>query len=192
MENVTFIDLTAIGNSGSAFCIFETDVQFSGVTSISKNSGRFGGGIMITSHNSVSFLGHTAVSGGAIYSFYETILTFGRDIKFEQNIADEDAWAICALGTTLTFKQQTNVTFTFNSAQIGGAMYLNGAAFLILVTLNTSHNCAFKYGGVLYHTIPVQCEFDPEGSTDQEWIKLPQCFLKLSLNMNDIGNTIHL
>ena len=71
-----------------------------------------------------------------------------------------------------------NITFSFNSARRGGAMYLEDVTSLKLscgMNLITSCNIAAEYGGaIIYYVDPTtfyQCQDDAE---------LPDCFIQLS------------
>lgn len=141
-----FENFTAVGSSGSALCISEnSDTVFIGKTNISKNTGKVGGGIMmsygrvsLSFFNDIVFDSNRAVVGGAIYSLHETTLTFVGSTLFTHNRADVDGGAIYALGTNIIFQAITysyarvfgDVTFAQNSAENGGAMYFNIASSL--------------------------------------------------------------
>ena len=110
--DMEFVNITAIFNSGSALCISEeSKVKFLGQTNISFNTGRMGGGLTVPSGKSaVSFFDYIvfdsnrATIGGAIYSLYETTITFSHSASFAYNLADEDGGALYVLGTKIIFE----------------------------------------------------------------------------------------
>lgn len=92
---------------------------------------------MMSSHSSLSFRNYTtfqsnrAILGGAIYLTYETTLTFIIGFTlFTHNKADGDGGAMYALGTDIIISNDSTMNFTYNSAENGGAIYLNSAAFI--------------------------------------------------------------
>ena len=84
--------------------------------------------------------------------------------------------AICA-STDIEVTYESIIAFNYNTAEDGGAMYLNPLSTLALstATLKTSHSHASKYGGVIYYedsTVPFQCKFEYKNDA-QEVKKLP-------------------
>lgn len=192
-KDINFKNMHAVENSESALCIIRSRVKFSGTTNFSRNSGKEGGAIAILSRGTdlsftgvAVFEGNRADSGGAIFSFYTTTLTFDCSTQFSNNRATSHGGAICALDTNIVVTDGNGINFNYNTAQDGGAMYLNSVSTLTLdiwTTFNTSHNHASKYGGVIYHedsAIPLQCKFDNENDT-QEVDKLPFCFIGFTI-----------
>ena len=201
-EKITFLNINVSGNSGSALCLSTgINITFFGTTTITNNTGRFGGGIN-TRRSFLYFRDHTtfdnnkASIGGGIYSLHGT-LVFSGSTLFTHNTVDRDGGAIYALGTNITFKNQdletcTNycykeATFEFNSAQNGAAVYFKNAAtldFHIYINFNTAHNHATQYGGAIYYediTAPVQCELETNFHQDySELTDLPYCFIQMS------------
>ena len=90
-----FYDISVIANSNGALCISNSRITFSGKVNITNNSGTQGGGITVISkdcllnfNGNAMFDGNKAELGGAIYSTYDTKLTFSRTIIFSHNTAD--------------------------------------------------------------------------------------------------------
>ena len=196
MNTFYFIRVWAIRNSGSALCIRKGRVVFNGTTYISENTGRLGGGMVVYSRNLVSFTGHTlfignrAFTGGALYTFVGVELNFLGLTRFERNTADTNGGAICALASDITFLSPiglgiNRIAFIKNSAANGGALYLDSGSSLRLhpiVKLSTSHNYAFKHGGVIYHEdspTPIQCAYEDQRG-EAEVNKLPYCFMDIA------------
>ena len=114
-QNVTFERSSATGNSGSAFCVLGSRIQFSGQTNITRNMGRLGGGIRIIEQgSSLSFSAETlfdsnrAFLGGAIYTSQESSLMIDGNSIFIRNRADADGGALYVQGTRVTFQYNYN------------------------------------------------------------------------------------
>ena len=159
-SNIVFTGKTTIawntGSSGGGIHANYARLTFSGTTTITNNSGRLGGGLCF-SNSDVSLKGHALlasnvaeVHGGAVYSKDGT-LSLGGDTLVNGNIAHTNGGALYAIDTRITVK--TNITFTSNSAQNGGAMWLDTCSLTLNenATLTTSHNYASLYGGAIYH-----------------------------------------
>ena len=189
---ITYTDVTITGNSGTALCIVESNLTFSGVTRISNNVGVQGGGMKLQFSSvlltdNTTFENNRAHVGGAIRGLYNATLSIGGVTIFTHNTADGGGGAIYATDTHIIL---SNVTyFMFNSAQHGGAMYFRTGAKLLLepnTTLSSSHNHASEYGGVIYHEdniTPAQCNFNQFLSngepTDVIIADLPGCFIEM-------------
>ena len=182
--NVFLDSISAIGNSNSALCIFQSRVNISGRTKIYNNIGTQGGGIKVTRNSYLNFKGrimfdcNKAELGGAIYLSFEINLFLNGNMLFSSNTADRDGGAIYAQQTNITFAN--NSSFMYNTAENGGAVYLN-TSFLILnrgVNLSISYNHATKYGGGIYHEDNIasasQCNYE---KSTKDLSKLPYCFL---------------
>ena len=183
-------DVSAIGNSNSALCIFQSNVIFSGRINISNNTGTKGGGIQVTTKNtqlyftgSTVLYGNKAGLGGAIYSQFGTELTFSGDTLFSHNTADTNGGAIYSVNTNITFDHNGVVSFKWNTAENGGAIYLSSASFLTFnrgVNLSMSYNHATKYGGGIYHediASVAQCNYEVSDVTE---LSLPYCFIRVT------------
>lgn len=201
-EHITFENIVATGNTGTAFCISEGNITFRGVTNILRNTGKSGGGLGIIGARSSSvlfqddtnFINNSAFIGGAIFTLYDTKLLFTGTTLFECNRADTNGGALYALGTNITielylerttyFYRYGVVNFVANSAQNGGAMFLRGRSVLNLdffSTINASFNQAAEYGGAIYHEdliTPSQCSYEMGESEDIS--TLPRCFIVLN------------
>ena len=188
---VHFRNLTAIANSNCALCLYECRLNFTGATTISRNIGTGNNGGGITSHNShLIFADHTvfdsniASFGGAISIPNNATLEFSGDTIFKHNRAEMDGGAIFSIGARIKFLDNNEISFMYNSARNGGAMYLNSFTFLTFsqkVTLLTSHNVAAKYGGGIYHedaASSAQCYYENAG-----WMDLPYCFIRFTYGL---------
>ena len=188
---IIFMDTLAKGNSNSAFCV-TGDLNFSGRTNFSRNTGELGGAIFARSESHVSFTGHTvfdgnrANQGGAIYASNGVKLTFNNFIiLFSHNVARVDGGAIYAHHrASITFHPSATINILYNSAQNGGAIYMRGGTltFMKRIELLTSHNYASEYGGVIYYedvVIKSQCEHK---SHDTEVSELPYCSIIFALD----------
>lgn len=89
---------------------------------------------------------------------------------FKHNTAELDGGAIHALGTKITFMKK--VSFLFNLAQNGGAMFFENSAALILhAGINSSYNYASRYGGAIYHedvATFLQCKYEAALQNDDD------------------------
>ncbi len=198
-STISHHDINVMGNSGSAIFVADSNVTFSGDTRISENIGEIGGGIRAVK-SSVFFMGTIvfetnnaiATDGGAIFMFNTHLLLAGI-VLFENNSAVENGGAISVTGTS-SIILSGNVTFASNQAEIGGAMYFeNGATVMVKLntSLVTSHNYATKQGGAIYHTdsiISSQCKFtrsedDEDDNVDIDISGLPNCFLLLEFQV---------
>ena len=192
--NIHLNNLSAIANSNSALCIYESIVTIRGRTNISNNTGTEGGGINIVSKNShVYFRGSTVLYGnkaglgGAIYSQFGTELTFSGDTLFSHNTADTNGGAIYSVYTNITFDLNSVLSFKWNTAENGGAIYLTSASFLTFgrgVDLSMSYNHATKYGGGIYNkdiATDKQCSYNH--SSIKKEFALAYCFLRFDLEL---------
>ena len=188
-KNVQLNNVTAIANSNSALCIYNSNVIFGGRINISNNTGTEGGGIKVsfkTSHvyftGSTVLYGNKAGLGGAIYLPFGNELTFSGDTLFSHNTADTNGGAIYSEYTNIIFDLNSSSSFKWNTAENGGAIYLKSSflTFNIRINLSMSYNHATKYGGVIYHEdidrTAYQCSFN--GSSNLIWLSLPFCFIR--------------
>ena len=169
-------------DGGAIFLIFKTDVSLNGTGFLENNS-------RICSHASsleftssaTLFCGNTANNGNGgaicIWSADEkVILSRNTKTHFMNNSADSGG-ALYGFKTEIEFNE--DITFLFNSAKRGGAMYLEDVTFTFSsgMNLNTSYNNALEYGGALYHVDAIthyQCQ-------DRVLkLRLPYCFIQLS------------
>ena len=180
--SVTFSRNYARGDGGAIYVISQTGV-FSGTLVLfeDNSSGRNGGGIcslnsIFVFNSTTLFNGNTAKNGdgGAIWSSDEDMF-FSKHTFFNNNSAYDVGGALCVLYTTIEFYE--NVTFSYNSAKKGGAIYIVDKTSLIFSTgmvLNTSYNTASDYGGAIYLR-------DDYYSYCQDDAKLPEdCFIQSS------------
>ena len=198
--NIRLNDVSAIGNSNSALCIYQSNVIFSGRINISNNTGTEGGGIKVSTKStqlyftgSTVLYGNKAGLGGAIYSPFGTELTFSGDTLFSHNTADTNGGAIYSEYTNITFDLNSTLSFKWNTAENGGAMYLSSASFLTfnrIVTISMSYNHADKYGGGIYNddiASAAQCSFKRSEAVSKKLSELPYCFIRFTY---PIKNTI--
>ena len=196
--NIRLNDVSAIGNSNSALCIHQSNVIFSGRIDISNNTGMKGGGIKVTTRNRNTILyftgstvlyGNKAGLGGAIYSPFGTELTFSGDTLFSHNTADTNGGALYSVNTNITFDLNSAVSFKWNAAENGGAMYLTSASFLTFnrgVNISMSYNHATKYRGGIYNddiASAAQCSFNC--SVAVKLSELPHCFIRFTYPINN-------
>ena len=191
------ISLTAIGNSNSALCIHQSNVTFSGRINISNNTGTEGGGIRVLHKNShVYFTGSTVLYGnkaglgGAIYSPFGTELTFSGDTLFSHNTADTNGGAIYSVYTNIIFDRNSAVSIKWNTAENGGAIYLNSASFLTFirgVNLSMSYNHATKYGGGIYNEDIATAN---ECSLEHSKLSLTYCFIRFNYYIDHYNKTL--
>ena len=196
--NVFLDSNSAVGNSNSALCIFQSRITISGRTNISNNIGTQGGGIKVTQTSYLEFGGRLMFDGnrgelgGAISLPFGTKLLLVGIILFSRNTADRDGGAIYAQQANITFANKT--AFMYNTAENGGAIYLTSTSFLIFnehVYLSISYNHATKYGGGIYHEdIASAAQCDYEKST-KELSTLPYCFIDSRYGYSDLENSIH-
>ena len=186
--NIQLNGVSAINNSNSALCIYQSNVIFSGIINIINNTGTEGGGIYVISKNnhlyftgSTVLYGNKAGLGGAIYLPFGTELTFSGDTLFSHNTADTNGGAIYSEYTNITFDHNSVLSFKCNTAENGGAIYLTSASFLTFnrgVNLSMSYNHATKYGGGIYNddiASANQCSFNPSQHSE---LSLPYCFMR--------------
>ena len=174
------------GNQGSALCLYNSNMSFTGVTRLVRNTGQHGGA-MYSEKSSVSFNGpknllysNFASIGGAIHSVYSEI-TFSVCTLFKWNVAGNDGGALYGLGSDTVIVLSNRTEFVGNSAKNGGAVYLEQSASLTFDTSSrvyTSHNYADEYGGVIFSRDSpslTQCTYENSG----EFSYLSYCFIKL-------------
>ena len=188
-EHVVFMNITISNSTGSGICIFYSKTSFLNRTSVTNNTGSFGGGIhsensVIAFSSEATFAKNEANFGGSIYSVYGKVDISG-DTLFTHNTALSDGGAIFALGTDIVLN--STIAFTSNTAQNGGAICLKNSATVSvtsLVHLSTSHNHAAEYGGVVYNednAVPSQCNFHARYFHNRkELIRLPYCFFQFT------------
>ena len=177
--NIYLNDISAIGNSNSALCIFESSVIFTGRMNICNNSGTQGGGIKITQRSNLELQDNGNKD-------FENML-------FSHNTADKEGGAIYAEQTTITFDFiRLHVSFKYNTAENGGAIYLKEASLnLDFGNLSMSYNHAIKYGGgIYYEDMPSSTQCNYEKSTKELSI-LPYCFIGSSSGYSYLENVIH-
>ena len=189
--NLQLNNVSAIANSNSALCIFQSNVTFTGTINFSNNTGTDGGGIQVIYKNShlyftgsTVFYGNKAGLGGAMYLPFGAELTFSGDTLFSHNTADTNGGAIYSMYNNIIFDRNSVVLFKWNRAENGGAIYLTSSSFLTFnnhVNLSIFYNHATKYGGGIYHedvATVYQCSFKRSEETKPS---LPYCFIGFNL-----------
>ena len=184
--NVTTKNVAITGSRGTAICLLDSNILFTGITKILDNTGKLGGSIyserssIILTNNSL-LQGNNASFGGAIYSVHGT---GGGGTVFQSNRADADGGALYAINTEITLKSE--VLFNYNSANRGGAMFFQQTASLLFTMsfkLTAVYNHADEYGGVIFHddvATHVQCSHILRNSTHTF---LPYCFIRLQADI---------
>ena len=176
-----FADTSFVENRHSALSFIESNITFTGTTLLTRN---LGGGLQqlnsfVLFQDTAMFTDNSGQEGGGLNCFYGQIIFNGHTV-FMQNFAEGDGGAIYAVGTSVEVAGFVN--FTYNTAQNGGAMYLDSGASMSLqpsTVLLTSHNLALRYGGAIYHAdnpTLSQCNrvnFEPTDS-----LTMPLCFVR--------------
>ena len=185
MKNVMTKNVAITGSRGTAICLLDSNILFTGITEILDNTGKLGGSIyserasIIFTNNSL-LQGNNTSLGGAIYSIYGTLLLGGGYTVFLRNRADADGGALYAINTEITLQKE--VQFKYNSANRGGAMFFQqtaGLLFAMSFNLTAVYNHADEYGGVIFHddvATHAQCSHISRNSTHTF---LPHCFIRL-------------
>ncbi len=184
-NNLTLVDVSIRENSGSALCISNSHVNFTGTIEISHNRGTAGGGVS-SRDSTLIFIGdtrfedNTAITGGAINSIQDEI-SFHSCTRFTHNRAHSEGGAIHALGSKLSLVD-TTTKFESNLAHNGGALYLSAATLtLSSYSIFKTHNNAAEYGGVIYFEdtpTTAQCSFVASSDNTDQFLSLPPCFLQ--------------
>ena len=138
-------------------------------------------------YSNISFTGYTlfhnnsGLKGSAIVS-NEGSMSFNGITIFTNNTAtgDSGGGALNAMRSEITMKG--NVTFSFNSAKNGGAMWLDRTSLTLAphTTLSTSYNTASEYGGVIYNQDRItayQCAWNLKNELRTAY--LPKCLLRI-------------
>ena len=187
MRNVTTKNVAITGSRGTAICLLDSKILFTGITKILDNTGKLGGSInserssIIFTNNSL-LQGNNASFGGAIYSIHGTLLLGGGYTVFIRNRADADGGALYAINTEITLQKE--VQFNYTSAKRGGAMFFQqtaGLLFAMSFKLTAVHNHADEYGGVIFHDDVAthdQYSHIPRSRTDTF---LPYCFIRVQM-----------
>ncbi len=158
-------DVNIRRNSFSSIHALESEVSFTGTAVFTENYDSMDG-------------------GGAIKIAYKTVLCLSGRTLFQNNKAVGNGGAIIASHGSPSIILSNNVTFTSNKAENGGAMYFENGATVTLkehTTLTTSYNHATKYGGAIYHRdsiTPSQCEFDVNKFINKPSTNIPTCFIQ--------------
>ena len=165
-SNAIFLGNNSIVNNigrfgGGGITTVDSAVSFIGNTSFCNNIGRSGGGAIYSLYSTVSLIWYTSFCnnsgpvGGAILTERGT-LQLSIYTAITNNVATTYGGGIFASGTAIKFESSIRVvmvTFSFNSAESGGAMYLKFGTTLTLrwpMELNMNNNTATEYGGGAY------------------------------------------
>ena len=214
-ENVLLRNINSIGNNDTSLTIKKSSVEVEGANLFSGNFQAllisdsnvvFYGNTSIYNScgvemyvSNVSFTGYTIFqensgkNGSAVRS-KDVSLLFNGTTKFTNNtaIGNSVGGALYALNTKITM--EGFVTFSFNSAKDGGAMWLDQITLILEpnTILNTSYNTASEYGGFIYYCDRVtgsQCAWnalkDPIYASN-----LPDCFIRSKISIINKRKTI--
>ena len=180
-------------NEGGAITIFQSSVKFNENVNFINNDAENGGALFI-SESRVSFNGlftissnHANQEGGGIY-LYHSRLNIQGTCRISNNVAREGG-GIYGLGSTITLEEVPSsasvIVFEFNSAKLGGALYLasNTKLYSLLIAslihqINFTENTA-DYGGAVYIADETELRLcDSPGSTMSTGIST-ECFIQI-------------
>ena len=185
-------DVVGAGEGGAMY-ITESNATFIGNVTITNNTGGFGGGI--TAENSLlvfqgncSFVNNRgSLSGGGFFTSSGTVSVQGPTL-FLCNQANYGAGgALLARGTTIEVKDRLN--FTHNSAESGGAIFLDERGSLNMSAqdcsypmISSSSNSAKNRGGFIYKEDVATNEQCGSSDISRSFQMLPDCFLQITTN----------
>ena len=161
IKNITFKNTIFKNNS---LYILDSNVTFEN-SEFSNSSQDFGGGVyssdsLLLFKGQNLFDGNKATMGGAMH-LLQVRVSFDGVTIFTHNSAETSGGALYAFRSVV--KLYHTVNFTSNSAKNGGAVYLDGDAYMSLeinTLFHSSSNRALGYGGGIYHVDnadPFQC-----------------------------------
>ena len=161
---------------GGAITAIRSNLITSGTLVIENNKGIYGGAINMIKTVFVTFRkcqikNNTAYIGGAL-NVYDSLLQFQGITEFQYNIAKKKGGSISAVSSTLQFHSlSSSVTFSYNCASLGGAIYFDQTSSLYIIKdmmeapcndwycvnntvdwmiLTFASNFAYLQGGALY------------------------------------------
>ena len=163
-DTISCFDVNITGNSGGALNLFNSKLSFSGITTISKNTGKIGSGITARA-STVSFTGETNIrenvarsSGGALSGEFKTTYSFSGNTSFINNRAGYFGGAIHGY-IKIELILSGVILFENNSIDIegrdiplagnGGAIFASDTYITLNDTVNFTRNVA-QNGGAMY------------------------------------------
>ena len=163
-SNVTFNDNNA--EKCGAMCIYNSTTTFKGHSKVefNHNQASIDGGAVCISNSSVTFEEESRVAftnngaihgyGGAVYiDRYSTLPVNGSSAEILISQGNDVGATYIYHHSNVTFKENSNVTFSFNKAYNGGAIYSYNKAHVMFQgnSITTfKNNIAIQGGGVLY------------------------------------------
>ena len=169
-STITFDDNTA--DNGGAFYFANSNITITETSMVSfyNNRGRQEGGagylssycIFIIEENAkVTFDDNDAFHGGAICTNMMSKLIFkgNSTISFHKNLGTEDGGAVTVLNnSSITVKYHVTIKFTDNSAQYGGAIFLDTTATMVNNSdIDFKNNFARILGSSVYEDVAEMC-----------------------------------
>ena len=169
-STITFDDNTA--DNGGAFYFANSNITITEMSMVSfyNNNGRQEGGagylsshcIFIVEENAkVTFDDNKAFHGGAICTNMMSKLIFkgNSTTLFHKNLGAEDGGAVTVLNnSSITVKYHVTIKFTGNSAQYGGAIFLDTTATMVNNSdIDFKNNFARILGSSVYEDVAELC-----------------------------------
>ncbi|MDR2077923.1 MAG: hypothetical protein LBP39_03075, partial [Rickettsiales bacterium] len=167
-EKTTFIGNRSASGSGGAICSGQySDLIFNEETEFTGNKSGGGAGAIYSwgnaeNENILVFNGKTTFtsnvsingSGGAIY-IMDSDLTFGGEVKFENNESENRGGAIYSQGdtrdkNTLVFNGKAIFTGNNNADGVGGAIYAEDSDLVFGGEVEFEKNISEENGGAIY------------------------------------------
>ena len=161
--NLTVSFITNNAENGGAMSIYNSTVTFVGSSMVEfiHNQASIDGGAVYINNSSITFEGNCAVTfknnraihgyGGAVYIHHYPTPLFKQN--FTENLVEENEGTIHFYHSNVTFQENSIVTFVYNEAYNGGAMYSYNKAHIVFQGKSTTtfkYNTAIQGGGVLY------------------------------------------
>ena len=169
-STITFDDNTA--DNGGAFYFANSNITITEISRVSlyNNNGRQEGGagylsshcIFIIEENAkVTFDDNKAFHGGAICTNMMSKLIFkgNSTTLFHKNVGTEDGGAVTVLNnSSITVKYHVTIKFTDNSAQYGGAIFLDTTVTMVNNSdIDFKNNFARILGSLVYQDVAELC-----------------------------------
>ena len=169
-STITFDDNTA--DNGGAFYFANSNITITetSIVSFYNNNGRQEGGagylsshcIFIVEENAkVTFDDNRAFHGGAICTNMMSKLIFKgiSTTLFHKNVGTENGGAVTVLNnSSITVKYHVTIKFTYNSAQYGGAIFLDTTATMVNNSdIDFKNNFARILGSSVYEDVAELC-----------------------------------
>ena len=166
-SNITFTNNSANQYGGAIYfqeCCNDLIVKRKSVVTFDSNTAENGGATYCEYYTDFKFQDNSIVSfsnnfanlkkGGAMFHMADCNMYFEQSsvVTFVNNSAVEDGGAISMSGSSITFKDHSQVNFSDNSALLGGAIVLDNSniTFDDKASVTFNKNSADSYGGSLY------------------------------------------